>query len=647
MRKLALPPNANEASESRSENVVSMKTSNNNSKQLTRMAAEKRAKARTFAKRQQASEKIAVAAEELSAGVSEARSASAELSQAMNDISSGASQASSAAQQSLAVVIQLEKNAEAAMQATKISLDKIDITREFIRTTSKDIDNLISTISEASDKNIELAGMVKELNEQAEEIEAVVGTVVEIADQTNLLALNAAIEAARAGDHGRGFAVVADEVRNLAEVAERSAVDIKQLIGAIKKDVERVSLDTENAGNKALEEVQKGKEITANLKQMEADVRVVRDVAYEVDQYAAEISAANIQFKRGVEDIAQASEEAAAAAHESNSTCDEQNKALVEITMTSDELAQIAEDLKANTDSEKSAESLASAAEELSATVQETNASAQQIMAALNQISDNARTQASAAEESSSALVQISRNTDAMMEKTNLSNEKNEILTKALGQNKESVDQLIDGLAYAASASKESAINVKNLEVQISKIDAIIDQIATTALKTDMLAVNGGVEAARAGDFGKGFAVVAADIRSLANDSTSNAEKIKQIIKSIVEKSNTVSEGVLAIGLNTEREVESAKKITSALIQIETDMEVVDTGGKTILANCSESVKAIQEAQRGVDEIATAASTASSASTQASASAQEQASAMDQLSNAIQEISAMADELQD
>ena len=380
---------------------------------------------------------------------------------------------------------------------------------------------------------------------------------------------------------------------------------------------------------------------------MEADVRVVRDVAYEVDQYAAEISAANIQFKRGVEDIAQASEEAAAAAHESNSTCDEQNKALVEITMTSDELAQIAEDLKANTDSEKSAESLASAAEELSATVQETNASAQQIMAALNQISDNARTQASAAEESSSALVQISRNTDAMMEKTNLSNEKNEILTKALGQNKESVDQLIDGLAYAASASKESAINVKNLEVQISKIDAIIDQIATTALKTDMLAVNGGVEAARAGDFGKGFAVVAADIRSLANDSTSNAEKIKQIIKSIVEKSNTVSEGVLAIGLNTEREVESAKKITSALIQIETDMEVVDTGGKTILANCSESVKAIQEAQRGVDEIATAASTASSASTQASASAQEQASAMDQLSNAIQEISAMADELQD
>ena len=268
-------------------------------------------------------------------------------------------------------------------------------------------------------------------------------------------------------------------------------------------------------------------------------------------------------------------------------------------------------------------------------------------MAALNQISDNARTQAAAAEESSSALIQVTNNTKAMLEKTSLSAEKNDILSKMLDENKIAVDELINGLGFASTASKQSAKNVKNLEIQIGRIDAIIDQITTTALKTDMLAVNGGVEAARAGDFGKGFAVVAADIRSLANDSTANAEKIKLIIKSIVEKAATVADSVLAVGGSADREVENAKKTTGALQQIESDMKSVDDGGRLIESNAKESLTAIEEAKRGVEDIASAAQQASSAAQQAFNSAQEQASAMDQLSSAIQDISAMADELQD
>jgi len=89
-----------------------------------------------------------------------------------------------------------------------------------------------------------------------------VHAVARIADQTNLLALNAAIEAARAGEHGKGFAVVADEVRNLAEISEKSARGIQEVVNEIQNQVKIVAADTEGAGKQGLEEVEKAKIIT-------------------------------------------------------------------------------------------------------------------------------------------------------------------------------------------------------------------------------------------------------------------------------------------------------------------------------------------------------------------------------------------------
>jgi len=74
----------------------------------------------------------------------------------------------------------------------------------------------------------------------ADRVGDVVQLIASIASQTNLLALNATIEAARAGEAGRGFAVVASEVKDLAVQTQRATRDIGDQIEQIQLATQEV-----------------------------------------------------------------------------------------------------------------------------------------------------------------------------------------------------------------------------------------------------------------------------------------------------------------------------------------------------------------------------------------------------------------------
>ena len=73
----------------------------------------------------------------------------------------------------------------------------------------------------------------------------------------------------------------------------------------------------------------------------------------------------------------------------------------------------------------------------------------------------------------------------------------------------------------------EIITTTKNSSIQIGEASRVISEIAR---ETNLLALNAAIEAARAGEAGRGFAVVAEEIQKMADQSSTSAKYIDQII---------------------------------------------------------------------------------------------------------------------
>ena len=107
----------------------------------------------------------------------------------------------------------------------------------------------------------------------------------------------------------------------------------------------------------------------------------------------------------------------------------------------------------------------------------------------------------------------------------------------------------------------ESVLKALNYLTEITERIKVINDIA---YQTNILSLNAGVEAARAGDAGRGFAVVAAEVRNLSNQSKEAAMEIDNVSSESRNFSHEAIESLKDIVPKMEKTTMLVKKIVAA-----------------------------------------------------------------------------------
>jgi methyl-accepting chemotaxis protein len=290
-----------------------------------------------------------------------------------------------------------------------------------------------------------------------------------------------------------------------------------------------------------------------------------------------------------------------------------------EISASSEEISATVEEVSAKMELiSEATENISKSAEELSATIEEVSASSQEIEASANTLTNKASDGTSSSIEIKERAVNIKgRGEAALLKSSEVHSEKQKSITKAIEQGK-----------------------------IVNEIRVMSGAISTIASQTNLLALNAAIEAARAGESGRGFAVVAEEVRKLAEESSTTASKIQDIIKSVEGAFVNLSESASdVLDFITGTVKSDYDLLVDTGVQYGRDAEFITNMAQDITASAKMVLSTIEEVGNAVQNVSATAEESAASSEEILNSINETVVAIEEIAKSTQVQASMAEKL--
>ncbi len=163
----------------------------------------------------------------------------------------------------------------------------------------------------------------------------------------------------------------------------------------------------------------------------------------------------------------------------------------------------------------------------------------------------------------------------------------------------EAVERTVAGILEIRETVAETTRKVKRLGESSQEISKIVGLISQIASRTNLLALNASIEAARAGDAGRGFAIVADEVRQLADRAAKASKEIEQIVLQIQSETSNVQQ---AMEVGTQQVIDGTKRAEQARQSL-TDIIQVSHRIETLVISITEDTVKQTETSRTVSQV--------------------------------------------
>ncbi len=190
--------------------------------------------------------------------------------------------------------------------------------------------------------------------------------------------------------------------------------------------------------------------------------------------------------------------------------------------------------------------------------------------------------------------------------------EMNQKTAEIIGRVEQTIPQILTNKKHAvdvtgqASTQLEEALNGIRVIEQIGEVAGAIRSIAS---QTNLLALNASIEAARAGEAGRGFAVVADEINNLSTTTSSEIDKVNDLISKVNDNVNDLANASRQIiKFLNENVLSDYDNLETLANNYMSDATYYSEVSKT-LGNCAKDLSgSVSDINRVLDRISTAQS---------------------------------------